>query len=194
MPSNRLGVPDTEAVRTRTLSTQAFISIGSNIEPQRHLPLAIRKLDEHCRITAVSSVYQSPAVGAPDQPDYLNAAVLVLTDQPPDDLRRLLRVIEADLGRVRAADRCAARTIDLDLCVFGDAVVVTPDWTLPHPEITQRAFVAIPLAELAPTFVHPLTGETLSTIADSLRSTSRLVKRPDVVLDVITIRLSEPRP
>lgn len=161
---------------------QAFIALGSNIQPEEHLPRAVAHLGEVGCVVAVSSVYQNPAVGPTSQPDYLNAAVLVETELPPVEVRRRLRAIERELGRVRTADKDAPRTIDLDLVFFGSHVLEEAGLTIPDPKILSRAHLAVPLAEVSPAFRHPLTGETLQAIAARLRPGARMEARPDVVL------------
>lgn len=136
------------------------------------------------RVTAVSKVYQSPAVGSADQPDFLNAAALVVTTLTWTQIKERLRKIEAALGRVRDGDKFAARTIDLDLCLYGDIVVCSADALIPPPETMEQAYVAVPLAELAPSFRHPVAGETLAAVAERLGPPSRLKRRDDVVLHV----------
>jgi 2-amino-4-hydroxy-6-hydroxymethyldihydropteridine diphosphokinase len=167
-------------VELRILPKRAFISIGSNIEPETNLPLAIRKLKRLGEVVSVSGVYQNPALGRTEQPDFLNAAVLLLSDHRALTLRRELRAIEAKLGRVRTEDKFAARTMDLDLCLYGDLIIQAPDFTVPDPEIHERAHVAVPLADLDPEFKHPITNEPLSAIADRLRSGAELTPREDI--------------
>jgi 2-amino-4-hydroxy-6-hydroxymethyldihydropteridine diphosphokinase len=164
------------------LPERAFVSIGSNIEPEKHLPLAIPRLMDVGMLIAVSQVYQNPAVGPTGQPGFLNAAALVETELPPLDVRSLLRAIEKDLGRVRTDDKYAPRTIDLDLCIYGQLIIDTCELTLPDPEILGRAHLAVPFAELAPGYRHPVTMETLREIADRLLPGSELRLRPDVHL------------
>lgn len=159
-----------------------FITLGSNIEPEKNLPAALRLLGQHegIHIRRVSRVYRSPAVGADgevsmDQEDFLNAAVLVETDLPILKLKKsVLRQIEAQLERVRTQDKFAPRTIDLDIALFGNEtlglIIEEPDGSgetvFPDPDITRFAHVALPLADLDSEFVHPLTGETLGSIAE----------------------------
>lgn len=166
--------------RRTTLPEQAFLALGSNIEPETYLPLAIAKLEIMGRRQAVSTVYQNPALGPEPRPDFLNAAVLVESDLPPLEIRRILRDIEAELGRVRSADKYAPRTIDLDLCLLGDTILNTPELTLPDPDLLTRAFLAITMAELSPDFLHPVTKEPLAEIASRLRPGANLTPRPDV--------------
>jgi 2-amino-4-hydroxy-6-hydroxymethyldihydropteridine diphosphokinase len=167
----------------------AFISLGSNIAPEDNLPMAVERLKELGRLVAISSVYQSPAVGPVRQEDFLNAAALIETELRPLEIRAKLRQIEADLGRVRPekldgypaeVTKYAPRAIDLDLCLLGGMILDKPDLTLPDPDLLTRAHLAVPLAELAPDLPHPITGEPLQTIADRLRHTVVLNPRADV--------------
>ena len=146
----------------------AFIVLGSNIQPEVHLPAAISQLHSVGQMVAVSRAYLSKPEGGRGQPDFLNAAVLIGVTEEPADVRALLRQIETALGRVRTEDKYSSRTIDLDLVLLGDRV--DPDFPLPDPDILTRGHLAVPLAELAPDFCHPITGEALGTIAARLRS------------------------
>ncbi len=164
------------------MSEHAFISIGSNLEPERYLPLAVRGLRRIGRLVGISGVHQSPAVGSQRGPDFLNAAVRVETEASPLDVRQRLRDIEVDLGREREEDKFAPRTIDLDLCLYGSLVLSSPQVTLPHPELIEQAYVAVPMAQLAPDLPHPITGETLRSLANRLALQVELVERSDVAL------------
>jgi 2-amino-4-hydroxy-6-hydroxymethyldihydropteridine diphosphokinase len=164
--------------------TQAFIALGSNIGGPRYLPEAVRRLarSPSCRLMAVSPVYETAPVGKTDQPNFLNAAVLVETDLSPDELKaQVLQRIERELGRVRTADRNAPRTIDLDITLFGDRVIQVGQRHIPDPDLLRYAHIAVPVADLAPSFRHPETGRTLQAIAQGLPA-SGLVPRPDIVL------------
>lgn len=171
------------------MSRQAFISLGSNINPQEHLVQAVRRFGELGEVILVSNVYQNPAVGPIPQDDFLNAAVLVETALSPLEIRERLRAFEADLGRERVerlegyppeAAKYAPRTIDLDLCMLGELVVDTPQVSIPDPDLLTHPHLAIPMAELAPDFPHPVTGEPLCEIADRLRPGAQLTPRPDI--------------
>jgi 2-amino-4-hydroxy-6-hydroxymethyldihydropteridine diphosphokinase len=155
-------------------STRVFLTLGSNRSPERHLSAAVALLTGRASLLRVSRVYRSlplgPAGEVLDQPPYLNAAALieVAADATPLEVKStLLRPIEADLGRVRGADKYAARPIDIDIALFSDLVLNDPanQITIPDPEILTRAHVALPLADLDPDALHPLTGETLREIA-----------------------------
>ena len=147
-----------------------FVTLGSNLEPHRNLPWAAGLLHDQVGVVATSRVFESTPLGPNgsqlDQPGYLNAAVHVdvRQDVPPDVFKfRVLRAIEASMGRQRTEAKYAPRPIDLDIAIFGEVVDETLD--IPDPEIYTRAHVALPLADLAPDYKHPVSGQTLEAIA-----------------------------
>jgi 2-amino-4-hydroxy-6-hydroxymethyldihydropteridine diphosphokinase len=164
----------------KTSPEWAFISLGSNLKPKKHLPLAVRKLCQLGTLLRTSCVYQNPPIGRPEQADFLNAAALLETALTPLEIRSHLREIEKDLGRIRTEDKFAARTIDLDLCLLGELIMDTPEITLPDPDLLSHGYLAVPMAELAPDFRHPITGETLQQIADKLSLATSLTLREDI--------------
>lgn len=145
------------------MSEIAFVALGANLgEPLVTLRRARADLARLGTLTGVSALYRTaPVGGPPGQPDYLNAAVRLQTDLPPEDLLTALHAIEARAGRVRRA-RWEARTLDLDLILYGSVLRDMPGLTLPHPRAWERAFVLAPLADLDPALAHPLTGETVA--------------------------------
>jgi 2-amino-4-hydroxy-6-hydroxymethyldihydropteridine diphosphokinase len=165
---------------------RAYIALGSNIEPERYLPLAVEALWRIGRVVAVSRVWQSRAVGDDSQADFCNAAVLVETPLSASQLVAPdgpLRRIEAELGRVRDPNnKNAARTIDLDLALFNTEAMEVRGRKIPDPEILTRPFLATPLAELESGYLHPVTGTILATIAESLGGDATLRARGDVAL------------
>ncbi|MBI5960793.1 MAG: 2-amino-4-hydroxy-6-hydroxymethyldihydropteridine diphosphokinase [Chloroflexi bacterium] len=152
-----------------------FITLGSNIAPEQNLPRAVKMIQQnyHLRLCNVSRVYASAPINsrgevAPDQPEFLNAAVLVQSDGYFSALKlkfHTLRFIEFCLGRQRGPDKFAPRPIDLDIALYGDQVIETPHLVIPDPDLLRRAHVALPLADLMPDFKHPVTGQTLAQIA-----------------------------
>ncbi|MCB9136095.1 MAG: 2-amino-4-hydroxy-6-hydroxymethyldihydropteridine diphosphokinase [Anaerolineales bacterium] len=144
----------------------AYLSLGSNILPEKNLPAAVRALTGFGKVLAVSNVWETPPVGCVDQPNFLNAAVLLETPEPPETFHaRVIRPLEHRLDRVRTENPNAPRTIDLDLSLFNDQILSLGHHHIPDPDILTRAFVAIPLAEIAPTYRHPETGQSLAEIA-----------------------------
>jgi 2-amino-4-hydroxy-6-hydroxymethyldihydropteridine diphosphokinase len=116
----------------------------------------------------VSSLYDTKPVGDLEQPDYLNAVALVLTELDPQRLLWNLLLVEGKLGRTRRR-RWEPRPIDLDLLFYQDLVMDEPGLTVPHPEAHKRAFVLVPMAELAPNFVHPVLGKTMAELLRGLK-------------------------
>ena len=163
----------------------AYLSLGSNIEPERHLPAAVAHLTRYGCVRAVSTVWETPPVGFRDQPNFLNAAVLLETDLPAQALREeAIAAIESALGRVRTENKNAPRTIDIDIMLFNYDVLRVGRRRIPDPEVLERSFVAIPLAEIAPEYVHPETGQTLQAIAKRFDSEEAGMRpRKDIVLD-----------
>jgi 2-amino-4-hydroxy-6-hydroxymethyldihydropteridine diphosphokinase len=144
-------------------AVDAFVAVGSNIDAQENVPRALALLKTHVSITAVSTFYRTSAVGRPDQPDFTNGVVRIRTARPPREMKfDVLRKIEDRLGRVRSADEYAARTIDLDLILYGVMVIDKPDLHLPDATIRTYPFVAIPLLELACDLILPDTRTPLS--------------------------------
>ena len=164
------------------MAERAFIALGSNIEPEKYIPLAISRLATLGTLRAVSNVYQNPAIGPSAQPDYLNAAALLETNLPASEIRMLLRSIEASLGRIRSDDKYASRTIDLDLCLLGDQVLLSENLVLPDPDLLSRPHLALTMAELDPDYQHPVTGQTLQEIAKRLTPGAYIKARADVRL------------
>jgi len=147
--------------------TRAFVGIGSNIAPEENIFKAVRQLAQSTLLASISTFYRVPAIDRPEEPAFYNGVVSIDTDLPPAKLKwEVLRPIEAALGRHRSADKYASRTIDLDLLLYDDSVVSTGDLILPDPEILKRAFVAIPLCELAPALVLPGSGIPIRQVAD----------------------------
>jgi 2-amino-4-hydroxy-6-hydroxymethyldihydropteridine diphosphokinase len=152
------------------VKNRAYLSLGSNIEPEFNLPRAVVLLRGAGRLLAASSVYQTEPVGRRDQPAFLNAAILLLTDLTAAALKRdVIDPIENELGRVRdPLDKDAPRTIDIDISLWNDEVTSAPHRPIPDPGVVRFAHVAVPLAEIAPDYVHPVAGKTLAAIARGL--------------------------
>ncbi|MCP3997521.1 MAG: GTP cyclohydrolase I FolE [bacterium] len=142
---------------------ETIISLGSNIEKERYLPEAIRLLRRHRRIEVrrVSRFFESAPVGGPDDaPDFFNAAVVACTDLSPEELRDELRHLEEVLGRKRTEDKDAPRTIDLDIAYYGELQAAFDGWQVPDPGAGSAPHVAIPIADVAPTWVDPVSSKT----------------------------------
>ncbi len=155
-----------------TETVAVYLALGSNIRPEHHLRLAAERLRGRFPTVQFSSVWRSPAVGAPG-PDFLNAAARLETALSPTALKfQILRPLEADLGRVRSQDRNAPRVIDLDVLIHGNAVL--------DAELWEQAHLAVPLAELLPELAGT-DGKRLSQIAVDLQ-TSQPIEKSDLHL------------
>ena len=151
----------------------AYIGLGSNLEnPTAQIKSArasIAKL-EGVQETAFSSLYQSIPMGPQDQPDYINAVISVATSLLPHELLHGLQAIENEQGRIRKGDRWGARTLDLDLLLYGDQQIQTSDLTVPHPGLAERAFVLYPLYELTSQLWVPGIGNIAELIKNCPRT------------------------
>ena len=130
----------------------AYLGLGANLgDRPANLRRAITLLEEshECRVTARSSVYETKPVGVTDQPDFVNAVIEIETSLAPLDLLNLCKSIENEMGRVRT-NKWGPRVIDVDILVYGDTTVREDDLVVPHAEMVGRAFVLVPLAEIAP--------------------------------------------
>lgn len=166
-------------------SNLAYLSLGSNIDPEQNLPQAVAQLARFGRITAVSSVWQTAPVGFSDQADFLNAAVILETGLSAKALReQAISQIENFLGRVRTENKNGPRTIDIDIMLFNQDILTLGRRRIPDPELLERAFVAIPLAEIAPDYVHPQANITLQEIAQQFDPAAEaMIRRDDVDLN-----------
>jgi 2-amino-4-hydroxy-6-hydroxymethyldihydropteridine diphosphokinase len=156
------------------------IALGSNLGDRRaHLAWAAEQLERVLAAVRVSSIIETDAEGVPDeQPPYLNAVAVGESDADPADLLRTLHALEQARGR-RRPGFLAPRTLDLDLILFGDFVLRAPEIELPHPRFRDRRFVLVPLAELAPDWVDPVTGKTVAALLAGLDGAGRRNGAPD---------------
>lgn len=147
---------------------EAWIGLGANLgDRAATLDAALERIDrlDETRLKAVSRYYFTPPWGDTDQPDFLNAVAPVRTGLTPEMLLRALLAIESDLGRERRGRRWGPRTIDLDLLLYGNERIERPQLTVPHPRIRERAFVLVPLLELAPDLAVPGQGRADALLA-----------------------------
>lgn len=152
--------------------TLAYIAIGSNLaSPLEQVNAAVQALGEipQSKIVAVSSFYRTPPLGPQDQPDYLNAAVVLETALDAETLLDNTQRIELQQGRVRKAERWGPRTLDLDIMLFGHETINTERLTVPHYDMKNRGFMLWPLYEVAPDLIFP-DGTSLKSILDNLNA------------------------
>lgn len=161
----------------------AWIGLGSNLDvPSAHVERALDELDglPLTRRRDASSLYATRPVGPADQPDFINAVARLETRLSPLALLDQLQALEQRHGRVRG-QRWGPRTLDLDLLLFDEQHLVTPRLTLPHPEMTRRAFVLVPLAEIAPSLVLP-DGRDIASLTAALSDETPPTRMPPKVL------------
>lgn len=162
---------------------RAYLSLGSSLDKERNLRAGVGLLAEHGRVLAVSSAYETAPIGNPDDPTFLNAALILETPLEPQALKEtVLRAVEDRLGRQRTSDPNAPRTFDVDISLFNDEIRDVGRRHIPDPEILLYAHIAVPLAEIAPNYRHPETGETLAAIARRVSLDTTMIRRDDVSL------------
>ena len=157
---------------THDSTALAAIALGSNLgNPLAMVKGAVEVFAHEATTTLVaqSQWYKTIAIG-PAQPDYVNGCVVIETRRSPQDLLHLLMTIEQQFGRQRT-EHWGPRTLDLDLLLYNSIVLETPELSLPHLRMTERAFVLVPLAELLPDWVHPVSGLTIRQHADQVDCT-----------------------
>lgn len=139
---------------------RVFLGLGSNIDAEKNLRLAIGELRSRFGALQLSRVYRSAAFGF-DGEDFLNLVAGFETDRTPEDLLRQIEAVHALAGRIRGPDRYTSRPLDIDLLLYGDLVDPTAPLRLPRSDVLEHGFVLGPLAEIAPDLVHPVTGMTI---------------------------------
>ena len=152
-----------------------YLGLGSNLGDRAdNLREAVKLLSERLRMGKVSSVYETEPVGRTNQPRYLNQVCQFYTTLPPAALLALLKGFELKLGRTGPSG--ASRTIDIDILLYGDQVVKTPELVIPHQRLIERAFVLIPLVEIAPDLEHPVNHKTVKELLAELKDKPGVVK------------------
>lgn len=147
-----------------------YLSLGSNVgDREHHLRDAIARLETRGHIVSVSPFYETEPVEFTDQAWFLNCAVALETAETPERLMAAILHIEQQMGRQRL-QRKGPRTIDIDILLFGDTILDSPELTIPHPAMHQRRFVLQPLAEIAPEARHPVLKKTVQELLDGLQA------------------------
>ena len=146
--------------KLKTESVPAYLSLGSNMgDRQKNLDKALDFLSQRLRVSQISSIYESDPIGNTEQPRFLNMVCHVYTRLTPQGLLTLAKGIESKLGRSPGKTN-APRPIDIDILLYDREVVETPELVIPHPRMTERAFVLVPLVEITPDLMHPVIGKT----------------------------------
>jgi 2-amino-4-hydroxy-6-hydroxymethyldihydropteridine diphosphokinase len=147
----------------------AYLCLGSNLGVrEKNLTQALQLLSQKVNLEKVSSIYETEPVGYKEQPLFLNLVCRITTDLNPGELLHLAKTIENKMGRIPNF-RNSPRPIDIDILFYNDKIIRTQNLTIPHPRLADRAFVLIPLAELAPDLIHPELGKSIAELADSLK-------------------------
>lgn len=158
-----------------TETITVYLGLGSNLgDRQENLDRALDYLSQRLRLGKVSPVYDTEPLGDTDQPHFLNMVCQIFTYLEPTALLTLVKGIEKKLGRTGKSG--APRPIDIDILLFGEQVIDTPDLVIPHPKMTDRAFALIPLAEIAPDLVHPVSGKTIKQLLQDMTEKQGVLK------------------
>jgi 2-amino-4-hydroxy-6-hydroxymethyldihydropteridine diphosphokinase len=152
-----------------------YLALGSNLgDREDNLQEALHLLSDRLRVVKTSQVYETDPEGGEKQPRYLNQTAHVLTTLPPPALLALVKGFELKMGRTSPSG--APRTIDIDILLYGDQVIISPELTIPHPRLTKRAFVLVPLADIAPDTEHPVEHKTIRQLLSELKDKSGVVR------------------
>jgi 2-amino-4-hydroxy-6-hydroxymethyldihydropteridine diphosphokinase len=156
-------------------TTTVYLSLGSNLgNRQENLDQALKLLALRMRLGKVSSIYDTEPIGNVNQPRFLNLACEAFTRLTPEGLLALVKGIEQKMGRYSQSGE--PRIIDIDILLFGEKVINNQDLVVPHPQMAERSFVLVPLSEIAPDIVHPVTKKTIKEMNQAIKEVQGVLK------------------
>jgi 2-amino-4-hydroxy-6-hydroxymethyldihydropteridine diphosphokinase len=152
-----------------------YLGLGSNMgNREENLENALDLISQRMRVGKISSIYDTDPVGNTNQPRFLNAVCQVFTRLTPEGLLALAKGIESKMGRYgKSGD---PRPIDIDILLYDEEVIETPELVIPHPKMAERAFVLVPLAEIAPDLVHPVSGKAIKEMKQDIKEVQGVFK------------------
>ena len=154
---------------------RVYFSLGSNLgNRQENLDRALKQLSERMRVGKVSGIYDTEAIGPISQPRFLNLACEAFTNLKPEGLLAMVKALEQKMGRYSRTGE--PRVIDIDILLYGDLTVNTPNLVIPHPEMAKRSFVLVPMAEIAPDVIHPVLKKSMKELNQAIKETQGVMK------------------
>jgi len=164
----------------------AYLCLGSNLgDREENLRQALALLSPKADVEKLSAIYETEPVGYKAQPLFLNLICRIATDLPPDQLLWFAKKIETEMGRTPSFPN-APRIVDIDILLYEGTIMETRNLTIPHPRLKDRAFVLIPLTEIAPKLIHPRLGKSIAQLANEITG-RRGVRKYKGGLDVSAI-------